>query len=146
MDATSTSTESPTLQLDTTNSTQLLHAVEGLDRRTRRSSEPLIAIHLLFRTLRLRHGVEGASLIDDHGLELATAGDVHGDAQHGDAQHGDAQQDDVTTHHGAPLVTRRCAIALPGRRMSGLLIVRGPADTIEPAMNDARTALARILR
>lgn len=102
-----------------------------LNRRYRRSSDPMIAVWCLLDHVSKRYCLESAVLIDNFGRELVAAGD---------RWHVDAPVND----EGAPLIQRHQATTLPGRALPGLIVVRGDEVAIEAAFQDIQHGLHRI--
>lgn len=101
--------------------------IPSISRRSRRSSDPMIALWCLFEHARRRFCLRGVALIDDFGTELLSSGeDLLG----------------PSGSEGASPVT--VSVPLPGRRHPGLLVVDGPEDVIRPALEDLQCSMARI--
>lgn len=109
-----------------------MHAAPtDLNRRYRRSSDPMIAVWCLLDHVSKRYCLDSAVLIDDFGRELVSAGQ-------------DWHVEVASTAAGDALVQRHQATTLPGRKLPGLIVVRGPEVALEAAFHDVQHGLHRI--
>lgn len=99
------------------------------DRRYRRSSDPMIALWCLLDHVCKRYCLQGAVLIDDFGNELVSAGETWAA---------------VETSEEETVSDARQAAQLPGRRLPGLVLVRGPRSVLRPALEDIELGMHRV--
>lgn len=99
------------------------------DRRYRRSSDPMIALWCLLDHVCKRYCLQSAVLIDDFGHELVSAGEAW-------AAVSSSEEESVSD--------ARHAASLPGRKLPGLVVVRGPRSVLRPALEDIEQGMHRV--
>ena len=104
----------------------------AFNRRYRRSSEPMIALWCLFEHVCQRYCLQSAVLIDNFGNELVSAGKDWHEKQ---PAAGDEVEAFVEVMHAADL---------PGRKLPGLIVVRGPQSIIRSSIEDLEQGMQRI--
>lgn len=108
-----------------------LQAAPVFNRRYRRSSDPMIAVWCLLDHVMRRYCLDSAVLIDDFGRELVSVGS----AWHLPTTVRDDGEEMEQKHQSTPL---------PGRKLPGLIVLRGPASVMRSAFEDTHRGLERI--
>lgn len=98
------------------------------NRRFRRSSDPMIALWCLLDHVCKRYCLQSAVLIDDFGHELVSAGE---------AWHASSSDEEE-------VMESMQSAMLPGRKLPGLLVVRGSRMVIRSAFEDIEQGMHRI--